>query len=165
MFQLLLKHRMNVFFISLIFFSVGRGFISLTVSLTRPINAAVFLKDDEMKIFTQFIKSTPLSNRLHITLYEVLPIEQSMHQCVVYYRELTPVPTNSTPFDSSIVYGTLTAEGLRRRFQRICNDNSEPIYPINRLRNIAINSITTTHFLVVDMDMWPVGRNVVYIPV
>lgn len=165
MFLLLPKHHTNVFFTFPIFLSFGMGFVSLIVSLARPINAAVFLKDDEMNIFSQFIKSTPLSNRLHLTLYEVLPIEQSIHQCIVYYRELTPVPTNSTPFDSSIVYGTLTEEGLRRRFQRICNDNSEPIYPINRLRNIAINSITTTHFLVVDMDMWPVGRRVFYLRV
>ena len=28
-------------------------------------------------------------------------------------------------------------------------------YPINKLRNIAINSITTSHFWVADMDMWP----------
>ncbi|KAK8806284.1 hypothetical protein WA171_007368 [Blastocystis sp. BT1] len=29
------------------------------------------------------------------------------------------------------------------------------IYPINRLRNIAISNIQTTHFIVFDMDMWP----------
>ena len=29
------------------------------------------------------------------------------------------------------------------------------VYPINRLRNLAINNILTTHFLLFDMDMWP----------
>ena len=28
-------------------------------------------------------------------------------------------------------------------------------YPVNKLRNIAIVNIVTTHFLVMDMDMWP----------
>ena len=31
-------------------------------------------------------------------------------------------------------------------------------YPVNKLRNIAIVNIVTTHFLVMDMDMWP-ARN------
>ena len=29
------------------------------------------------------------------------------------------------------------------------------VYPINKLRNIAIVNIITSHFLVMDMDMWP----------
>lgn len=33
------------------------------------------------------------------------------------------------------------------------------IYPINRLRNIAISNILTTHFIVFDMDMWPSGSS------
>lgn len=28
-------------------------------------------------------------------------------------------------------------------------------FPVNKLRNIAIVNIITTHFLVLDMDMWP----------
>lgn len=31
----------------------------------------------------------------------------------------------------------------------------ETVYPLNRLRNIAIQNIQTTHFIVFDMDMWP----------
>lgn len=29
------------------------------------------------------------------------------------------------------------------------------VYPVNKLRNIAIVNTITTHFLVMDMDMWP----------
>ena len=29
------------------------------------------------------------------------------------------------------------------------------VFPINKLRNIAIVNIQTTHFLVLDIDMWP----------
>ena len=29
------------------------------------------------------------------------------------------------------------------------------IYPLNRLRNIAIQNSLTSHFVVFDMDMWP----------
>ena len=32
------------------------------------------------------------------------------------------------------------------------------VYPVNKLRNIAIVNVVTTHFLVMDMDMWP-ARN------
>lgn len=32
------------------------------------------------------------------------------------------------------------------------------IFPINRLRNIAITNVVTTHFVVLDMDMWPACR-------
>ena len=31
----------------------------------------------------------------------------------------------------------------------------EKIYPINRLRNIAIRNVVSSHFVVFDMDMWP----------
>lgn len=36
---------------------------------------------------------------------------------------------------------------------------ARPFYPINRLRNIAIRGVRTTHFIVFDMDMWPARRN------
>lgn len=34
------------------------------------------------------------------------------------------------------------------------SDSAEP-YPINKLRNIAIDQVQTTHFWLADMDMWP----------
>ena len=33
------------------------------------------------------------------------------------------------------------------------SDNS--VYPINALRNLAIENVKTTHFWLADMDMWP----------
>lgn len=35
------------------------------------------------------------------------------------------------------------------------NSKEKNDYPVNKLRNIAIVNIITTHFLVMDMDMWP----------
>ena len=32
---------------------------------------------------------------------------------------------------------------------------SEQSYPINRLRNVAIRAVRTSHFLMLDVDMWP----------
>ena len=32
------------------------------------------------------------------------------------------------------------------------------VYPLNRLRNIAIENIVTSHFVVFDMDMWPASE-------
>lgn len=37
----------------------------------------------------------------------------------------------------------------------------QKIYPINRLRNIAITNVKTSHFIVLDMDMWPASIFVV----
>ena len=34
----------------------------------------------------------------------------------------------------------------------------EKIYPLNRLRNLAIANVLTSHFVVFDMDMWPARR-------
>lgn len=36
---------------------------------------------------------------------------------------------------------------------RIQNDPS--FYPVNELRNIAISHVTTSHFYLSDMDVWP----------
>ena len=33
--------------------------------------------------------------------------------------------------------------------------NSIPIYPINLLRNLAILNVRTTHYINMDMDLWP----------
>ena len=33
------------------------------------------------------------------------------------------------------------------------------VFPVNKLRNIAIVNCVTSHFLVMDMDMWPARRN------
>ena len=31
-------------------------------------------------------------------------------------------------------------------------------FPINKLRNIGIRSSQTSHYIVIDMDVWPAGR-------
>ena len=38
----------------------------------------------------------------------------------------------------------------------ITGDNTGNFF-VNRLRNVAIQSIRTTHFLILDMDAWPMG--------
>ena len=36
-----------------------------------------------------------------------------------------------------------------------CDPLKNPIYPINTLRRLAINNIRTSHFVNLDMDLWP----------
>lgn len=31
-------------------------------------------------------------------------------------------------------------------------------FPVNYLRNLAIRNVATTHYMIMDMDMWPTGR-------
>lgn len=42
---------------------------------------------------------------------------------------------------------------VQRRFQRL------RIYPINYLRDLAIMNVRTTHYLNMDMDLWPSCRD------
>lgn len=37
--------------------------------------------------------------------------------------------------------------------------SSSDDYPINTLRNIAIEAAPTSHFMVFDMDVWPTGND------
>ena len=39
---------------------------------------------------------------------------------------------------------------------------NETVYPYNKMRNIAINNIKTTHFFVCDMDFWPSGMKYIF---
>ena len=43
-----------------------------------------------------------------------------------------------------------------KRKERYFND-----FPVNLLRNIAIKNVRTTHFLVTDMDLWPIRKSCV----
>ena len=51
---------------------------------------------------------------------------------------------------------------VSREGDRVCRNNgkqswcyAQSIYPINRLRNIAIADVATSHFILFDMDVWP----------
>ena len=37
-------------------------------------------------------------------------------------------------------------------------------FPVNLLRNICIRHITTSHFMVLDIDMWPTARGTDILP-
>jgi hypothetical protein len=96
-------------------------------------------------------------------VYRVLPPELSRHQCIVYYDELAEADKSMFQFGKHQMKEQMMANGERKHYLRKCEDYSEPIYPINRLRNIAIQNIRTTHFLVVDMDMWPASISFIVI--
>lgn len=136
---------------------------------SSPISVAVYMTDEESPYFEQFLKNTPLPHRLRLIQYRVLPPERARHHCVVYYDEVFPPSPSSpsssssfSPFSSSSLsasdlFHTTDQWGKNHTFLRRCENYKERIYPINRLRNLAIQNILTTHFLVLDMDMWPIG--------
>ena len=33
------------------------------------------------------------------------------------------------------------------------------VFPVNYLRNLAIRNIQTTHYIIMDMDVWPTGNS------
>ena len=129
------------------------GFLLLCLFLTSsPISVAVYMTDEESPYFDNFLKNTPLPHRLRLIQYRVLPPERARHHCVVYYDEVF-----EPFFSSSNLFHTTDQWGKNHTYIRRCENYQERIYPINRLRNLAIQNILTTHFLVLDMDMWPVG--------
>ena len=44
------------------------------------------------------------------------------------------------------------------RFQIIVMEDFSGHYPINKLRNAAINQVKTSHFFLTDIDLWPACR-------
>lgn len=125
---------------------------SISIIISSPISIAVYMTAEESSYFDLFLKNTPLPHRLRLIQYRVLPPERAKHHCVVYYDEV------SEPFASSSgLFHTTDQWGKNHTYVRHCENYKERIYPINRLRNLAIQNIITTHFLVLDMDMWPIG--------
>ena len=100
--------------------------------------------DHDASVFAAFLRNTPLPHRFRMITYTRTP----SRNCIVYYERVDLTASHDP--DASIVYGK---DGLP--YRRVCRDDSERIYPINRLRNLAIQNTLTTHFLVLDMDMWP----------
>ena len=66
---------------------------------------------------------------------------------------ITFILTNET---SSIFYSVLNTFNLPNRLHLIPHMvENMTVYPINYLRNIAIDHVKTSHFWLADMDMWP----------
>ena len=57
-----------------------------------------------------------------------------------------------------IVNPSLNKDCVYRQQRKDLICRKEKIYPLNRLRNLAIQNIRTTHFIVFDMDMWPASK-------
>ena len=93
-------------------------------------------------------KCRPISITIMTHKNESAEVERFIHQSDFPSRlrlELYTVGVSSRPdCVYHIVDGSLTC-------------SPEVIYPINRLRNIAIQNSITTHFVVFDMDMWPMS--------
>lgn len=45
-----------------------------------------------------------------------------------------------------------------------CQRKKETIFPLNRLRNISLRRVNTTHFLLIDMDSWPSRNSSLFLP-
>lgn len=45
-----------------------------------------------------------------------------------------------------------------------CKRKKETIFPLNRLRNISLRRVKTTHFLLIDMDSWPSRNSSLFLP-
>mmetsp|Transcript_8786 Transcript_8786/g.25557 ORF Transcript_8786/g.25557 Transcript_8786/m.25557 type:complete len:491 (+) Transcript_8786:68-1540(+) len=52
-------------------------------------------------------------------------------------------------------YGACSTDNEVRIALEVLHGKKEEAYPINKLRNLAIARVSTTHFLLVDIDLWP----------
>ncbi|KNB43828.1 glycosyltransferase-like protein [Blastocystis sp. subtype 4] len=97
-----------------------------------PLSLAIFAKWSEFSIIEDMMVDIKRSN-IRIVLY----IVDDRH----------PIQPN----DNCIYHDYNTTEGV----SLVCDRFNASIYPINTLRNLAINFIDTSHFLNLDMDLWP----------
>lgn len=78
------------------------------------------------------------------------------HHCT-RWSELISLAVLTDEMESTIV-GELEEMGCRTENIRLsilpARDHSPDAYPVNRLRNMAIGTVTTSHFLFIDADFW-----------
>lgn len=67
-------------------------------------------------------------------------------------------------YSKQVFENYLNSYDLPKRFTVITYiSQQETPYPINKLRNIAISFVHTSHFWVADMDLWPSSRKVLFL--
>ena len=96
-----------------------------------PFSIAIFLTDLQIAEVETWLKEYSSTPHLRVTLYIVDAADGPRKSDVVYWSR----------------HGT-----MRHLIQ------SKRIYPINVLRDLAILNCQTTHYINLDMDLWPSGR-------
>ena len=78
----------------------------------------------------------------------IVKIELDLHSPISLVITLEPeLVKNISDYESILIpYSHITYQFY---------ESNDTYYPINTLRNIAINNIKTSHFFVCDMDFWP----------
>lgn len=107
-----------------------------------PISLSIWLRLSETQQMDEILETLDME-MIRITLYiiDVSEMLQANKNCV--FRPLNETVYTPTHYPSP---GLLSLS---------CVQLPTPIYPINTLRVLAINNIVTTHFLNMDMDLWP----------
>lgn len=100
-----------------------------------PLSVTVQSKPSELEVTLDTFRSMDLPSRLMITHYTPTHVESDC----VYRSHFNP----------------RTARKGGKMYQGKVTCVKQPVYALNRLRNIAIESVTTSHLVVFDMDMWP----------
>lgn len=93
-----------------------------------------------------FFTSRPLSITVYCTASEENEVKEFIEKSDFPPRILLTLYVVVTPSEDCIFKKTPigTIDCVRSK-----------IYPLNRLRNISIKRVQTTHFIVLDMDTWP----------
>lgn len=93
---------------------------------TGPLSISVFIRTDQLNDLSNWIKHHKHIPKLRLAIYIAI----------------NPGPDNN--YVTIVTYGKVSKrqKGLW-------------IYPINYLRDLAIMNVKTTHYLNMDMDMWP----------
>lgn len=98
----------------------------LSIIWTGPLSISVYIRTDQLKDLSNWINHHKHIPKLRLAIYIAI----------------TPGPDNN--------YVTIVTYGKASR-----RNKSLWIYPINYLRDLAIMNVKTTHYLNMDMDMWP----------
>lgn len=91
-----------------------------------PLSISIFVRPDQLNDLSNWINHHKHIPKLRLAIY--IPIN----------------PGHNNNYVTIVTY-----KRISRRYQRLW------IYPINYLRDLAIMNVKTTHYLNMDMDMWP----------
>ena len=91
-----------------------------------PFSLSIFITQKEMEVLSNWIKNNHHLKNIRLSIY-------------------LAIPPNKTHNYIKLIAGKKVYKYY----------DSLQIYPINYLRDLAIMNIQTTHFLNMDMDLWP----------
>ena len=108
-----------------------------------------FLKRWKGCVFLSLVIRSPISITVFLNKAELPEVEAYIQKSKYPKRLRLALYVTAISDQKDCVYHFVNDE-------LVCLEQT--VYPLNRLRNIAIDNTRTSHFILLDMDMWPASN-------